>query len=104
MLFRSITSTHEDHEKFLNNREEIDTVNLEPSVDMYLARSRYSISPEPPPYHIAAAYSKQAAYFNGTTSSPQSSLTSQKPASPVIHHSQISPSEEQRIDSEKKGL
>ncbi|KAJ9582871.1 hypothetical protein L9F63_022783, partial [Diploptera punctata] len=96
---RQATSISDEREKFFNQKE--GTASPVPSVDVVdAARSRYSITSEPPPYHIAAAYSKQAAYFQ-VRSSPAASLLSQKPASPVVHHAEVPVATEQKTSDEK---
>jgi hypothetical protein len=82
---RQITNMAEERQKFFSQREEVPTIPM--SVEnsstsqkspLVLQRTvidspRPSVNTEqqqPPPYHIAAAYSKQAAYFQNRTVSP----------------------------------
>jgi hypothetical protein len=95
---RKVTNMAEEREKFFSQREEVPAIsvpleNSSAKVDLQrsplalqrtlIESSRPSIISEqhqPPPYHIAAAYSKQAAYFQ-RTASPAAIISSQKPVS-----------------------
>lgn len=97
---RKVTNIAEEREKFFNQREDVSTISMPPensSTTVDLQRSplalqrtlsdstRPSITTDqqqPPPYHIAAAYSKQAAYFQ-RTGSPATIIYPQKPVSPA---------------------
>ncbi|PSN58457.1 hypothetical protein C0J52_00772 [Blattella germanica] len=89
---RQVTSTGDEREKFFSQKEDIA---LSPSTIDFIdaASPRHSIASEPPPYHIAAVYSKQAAYFNVRTSSPAASISSQIPASPDVPQLELSSTE-----------
>lgn len=92
---RQVTNMAEERQKFFSQREEVPTVpmsreNLSTSQKSPLVLQRTVIdSPrpnvnteqqQPPPYHIAAAYSKQAAYFQNRTVSPAVTVSPAAPA------------------------
>jgi hypothetical protein len=96
---RKVISIAEEREKFFNQREEVRTISMplqnSSTVDLQrsplalqrtlIDSSRPSITTDqqqPPPYHIAAVYSKQAAYFQ-RTGSPAAIIYPQKPVSPT---------------------
>lgn len=103
---RQVTSIAEERQKFFSQREEVPTIpmSLENSSasqisPLVLQRTmidspRPSINTEqqqPPPYHIAAAYSKQAAYFQNRTVSPAITMSPAAPAdTPVFPERKIS--------------
>jgi hypothetical protein len=114
----------EEREKFFNQREEAPAISrpLENSSTMIelqrspvvfqrttIESSRPTITTEqhPPPYHIAAAYSKQAAYFQirtenaATTLSPQKPVSATAPAKEVFISADIALSPEQKISDHK---
>jgi hypothetical protein len=88
----------EERKKFFRQREEVPTISMPLESYSTVADSqrsplalqrtvidspRPSITAEqpqqPPPYHIAAAYSKQAAYFQVRTASPGAAVSPQTP-------------------------
>jgi hypothetical protein len=99
---RQVTNMAEEREKFFRQREEVPSISmpLESSSTVtgsqrsplalqrtVIDSTRPSITTEqpqqPPPYHIAAAYSKQAAYFQVRTASPAAALPPQTPVTLV---------------------
>lgn len=104
---RQVTNMAEEREKFFRQREEVPSISmpLESSSSVTdsqrspLAMQRTVIDsprpsitteqphqqpqPQPPPYHIAAAYSKQAAYFQVRAASPAAAMSPQTPV-PLI--------------------
>ena len=102
---RPVTNMAEERQKFFSQREEVPTIpmSLENSSTsqrspLVLQRTvidspRPSVNTEqqqPPPYHIAAAYSKQAAYFQKRTVSPAVTMSPAAPAdSPVFPERKI---------------
>ncbi|XP_023717190.1 erbin isoform X2 [Cryptotermes secundus] len=129
---RQVTNMAEEREKFFRQREEV------PSISMPLESSstvtdsqrsplamqktviespRPSITteqphqqPQPPPYHIAAAYSKQAAYFQVRSASPAAAMSPQTPvplvapAKEVLSPPDVSISPEHAVSNYKEPL
>jgi hypothetical protein len=103
---RQVTNMAEERQKFFSQREEVAPIsmpleNSSTSQKSPLALQRTVIdSPrpsinteqqQPPPYHIAAAYSKQAAYFQNRTVSPAAIMSPAAPADmPVFLERKIS--------------
>jgi hypothetical protein len=98
---RQVTNMAEEREKFFRQREEVPRISVPlkssstvtDSQRSSLASQRSVIdSPrpsiiteqqQPPPYHIAAAYSKQAAYFQVRSTSPAAVTSPQTPVPQV---------------------
>lgn len=103
---RQVTNMAEERQKFFSQREEFPPIpvpleNSSTSQKSPLALQRTVIdSPrpsintdqqQPPPYHIAAVYSKQAAYFQNRTVSPAAIMSPAVPAdTPVFLERRIS--------------
>lgn len=103
---RQVTSIAEERQKFFSQREEVPTIpmSFENSTTsqispLVLQRTvidspRPSFNTEqqqPPPYHIAAVYSKQAAYFQNRTVSPAVPMSPVAPAdTPMFPERKIS--------------
>jgi hypothetical protein len=106
---RQVTNMAEEREKFFRQREEVprNSMPLESSSTVTdsqrssLALQRTAIdSPrpsimteqqQPPPYHIAAAYSKQAAYFQVRSTSPAAAMSPQTPVPLVAPAKEVFP-------------